>query len=801
MLAQKLSPIETLKLTSRAMILHNEIAALADKDPLGKLTRIKELVQVRVQLAGAASAAPAPALPSAGFTKTSDGRTVSNRTVYIPNLSKSKLEGLLAKPKLSKEDIEDLLDYKWLMLFDKQAAQEKGLMDIYRQSGSNDALIPRNKYWLANIDSAIAENGGNPQNMTNNPLVVNDANLGMLDKDGNPVAFEDDAQALGGNEDGLSDDHLSEDYRYKDVGYIAGSRKELAAENLSRIIKTGEVVRPSDIDWDVLNADNRLAESILTKKNMLGKVNWQALKDGGMQAKAGFVISKLYAAIEPRFNEALGTSKHYVTAIANLRDDMESCKTLDEVRVRVMLLAAGFWELRKRGSWALVESYETQVNLCMGKKFMYVALNIDNNSGDVVKAVSRLSDDDWSWARLKPADTGEVTPDAGGEAGADNPDGAPKKERKKAFSLEASKTIERVGGAPVTVESTEQFKSLFGLKAVQSGKWVLADVDSAKFHVEQAAGAFVDMADVTGIPVVSLGLGGRLGMAFGARGHGAALAHYEPVQRVINITKMKGGGSLGHEYFHAIDNMMVDLVHQKNNGKADFFASDNADALPDGAIARAYAVLNGAMLNGDVPQKKWFKISDKDRLLSRRNFNKQVTGGLAFDIMNAGSLDAAIGVIDAKFLKHNRAKERSKGWDGFIRAAGAFYLGDGVSVFEAVDIGLATEFYNQALALDKGAKGKYWSKPYEMAARAFSAYLEDKLAKDGRKNTYLASPSDDERAYPQGDERVRINAAFDGVFKELKNAQVFEKALNNNALMDSLFGDFEQELLNDGVLN
>jgi hypothetical protein len=88
-----------------------------------------------------------------------------------------------------------------------------------------------------------------------------------------------------------------------------------------------------------------------------------------------------------------------------------------------------------------------------------------------------------------------------------------------------------------------------------------------------------------------------------------------------------------------------------------------------------------------------------------------------------------------------------------------------------------------------------------MAARAFSAYLEDKLAKDGRKNTYLASPSDDERAYPQGEERVRINAAFDGVFKELKNAQVFEKALNNNALMDSLFGDFEQELLNDGVLN
>jgi len=54
-------------------------------------------------------------------------------------------------------------------------------------------------------------------------------------------------------------------------------------------------------------------------------------------------------------------------------------------------------------------------------------------------------------------------------------------------------------------------------------------------------------------------MNGRLAVAIGARGKGsagfgkAASAHYEPVERVINLTKMKGGGSLAHEWFHAFE--------------------------------------------------------------------------------------------------------------------------------------------------------------------------------------------------------------------------------------------------------
>jgi hypothetical protein len=46
-----------------------------------------------------------------------------------------------------------------------------------------------------------------------------------------------------------------------------------------------------------------------------------------------------------------------------------------------------------------------------------------------------------------------------------------------------------------------------------------------------------------------------------------------------------------------------------------------------------------------------------------------------------------------------------------------------------------------------------------------------------------------EEAYPQGEERERIHAAFDGLFKALKEEQVFEKAIANKTFMDSLFGE------------
>ena len=68
----------------------------------------------------------------------------------------------------------------------------------------------------------------------------------------------------------------------------------------------------------------------------------------------------------------------------------------------------------------------------------------------------------------------------------------------------------------------------------------------------------MDMAAILDINPKAISLNGELGLAFGARGKGGvnpAAAHYEPDKVVINLTKMNGAGSLGHEWLHALDNM------------------------------------------------------------------------------------------------------------------------------------------------------------------------------------------------------------------------------------------------------
>ena len=84
---------------------------------------------------------------------------------------------------------------------------------------------------------------------------------------------------------------------------------------------------------------------------------------------------------------------------------------------------------------------------------------------------------------------------------------------------------------------------------------------------------------------------------------------------------------------------------------------------------------------------------------------------------------------------------------------------------------VGSQFLADAFDLDENGEHKdYWSTTHEMAARAFSAYIEDTLEEQGRKNDYLAYKSDNKwydggKPYPEGEERKRINAAFKKLFE------------------------------------
>lgn len=104
----------------------------------------------------------------------------------------------------------------------------------------------------------------------------------------------------------------------------------------------------------------------------------------------------------------------------------------------------------------------------------------------------------------------------------------------------------------------EDFQAMFLFSGVQFGKYV--EGARRQEELNRTWDGLMDLADVLGVEPSSLSLGGELAIAFGARGRGgkgAAAAHYEPAQIVINLTKGNGAGCFAHEWFHALDNLMA----------------------------------------------------------------------------------------------------------------------------------------------------------------------------------------------------------------------------------------------------
>lgn len=700
-------------------------------------------------------------------------------------------------------------------------------------------------------------------------------------------------------------DPNSPNYRYRDTGNIAGSRKELAATLIRSAGKTGQRLRSSDIDWDEIEQNPREAKELITKSNLFGAVDWEALKAGGMEPGAGFLIDRVYASVAKEPDDSSVFRKDYALGLETLRDRMEKCKTPDEVTTvlkdikdewqGVMMTAkdsdeyqvaksiakqawdksrsakaeqdamykpvqalsnqlrtakyeqekrinrkwkpdpeidarvkeltvkeetarnayidylasrpeltskkrefGGYvsydndleWEYRQASNKAqaildrvkaknLLENPTTRAWASLGAKFQgvlnYRGYKGSDAFGKHVTTAKLGKITDWSWAE-KDGRTVSVGK------------GATKKEVQ--FQLQVAETMERKGGKAIKADSTELLKTMFGLRDVQSGNWVLKDPASAAFHVQKSAEAFSDLGDILGIDTEKLAMNGRLALALGARGKGnagfggAARAHYEPVQRVINLTKMGGGGCLAHEWFHSLDNMAAEM----ETGTAtttDDYITENPSLLPEGKIKDAVINLRKAVLDGDIPVTTPIKYQAKDVSTGKYNFDNP-RGKLAEKIRSAGNLDQAIKAIDTAYTGRND-KKSIKSANDWRRITAAYYDNKPEGGEVKIKTGATrSSFAHEAVNLDFGADGKYWSKTRELMARAFQSYTEDKLEGQNRKNDYLSSKADNKHykhglfgpvyPFPEGEERARINAAFDSLIEALRESGTLHKA-------------------------
>lgn len=131
--------------------------------------------------------------------------------------------------------------------------------------------------------------------------------------------------------------------------------------------------------------------------------------------------------------------------------------------------------------------------------------------------------------------------------------GTAKKAGKKTFCYQALDQIRQTGwDIPIEGVTGEELVDSFGFWGGEFGNWM--NNDERQKSIDLSWASFRNLAAVLGIGMKDVSMNGRLSIAFGARGKGNALAHYEPLPRpCINITKLRGAGSLGHEYGHFVD--------------------------------------------------------------------------------------------------------------------------------------------------------------------------------------------------------------------------------------------------------
>lgn len=144
--------------------------------------------------------------------------------------------------------------------------------------------------------------------------------------------------------------------------------------------------------------------------------------------------------------------------------------------------------------------------------------------------------------------------------------------------------------------SPESFAEVFPFRGVEFGNWVNQTERAACLN--EAADALQDLAAIIGIRPEAVALGGSLAWAFGSRGVGKALAHYEPARRVVNLTKKKGNGCVAHEWFHALDNYMMIQA-----GRPSLMAVSDCHAYGDAEKSQIFSAaydLKNALLKSDM---------------------------------------------------------------------------------------------------------------------------------------------------------------------------------------------------------
>lgn len=374
----------------------------------------------------------------------------------------------------------------------------------------------------------------------------------------------------------------------------------------------------------------------------------------------------------------------------------------------------------------------------------------------------------------------------------------------------------------------KMFMETFAPRGIEFGNW--NNQEERQQVLNHAYDGLLDLADVLGISPKDLMLSGELGVAFGARGQGlsGAKAHYERDYGVINLTKMKGAGSLAHEWFHALDNYLARVdgkaksTRIKNSRGDLIFPTSKSAYLSEGASYQskldkefldAYKKLIDTMFrkaeqyveNTEVADKFVARARDevKNKLDKIRDhlakpyeyariekFKKPASAEKLAEFDKLANTIIEGGNLETKFREIPGVKNMFKGRNtndalesisailksvrnrtGFgsyeqpgtlddLRSLMSLYktrlqmFKEAEGKIEKIKT-VPTDYAIEARKMDQARTGDYWSEPTEMAARAFSAYVEDKVGLPIEKRATVIDSATGERV-PMAQSRYQM---------------------------------------------
>lgn len=379
------------------------------------------------------------------------------------------------------------------------------------------------------------------------------------------------------------------------------------------------------------------------------------------------------------------------------------------------------------------------------------------------------------------------------------------KNRKKKFIPEQLKYITRDGEDYRNNRNItgEDMLKTFQFKGGEFGNWL--NENDRQQSLNYGYDALLDLSKALSISPTDISLDGKLSIAFGSRGSGDALAHYEPTREVINLTKMRGAGSLAHEWGHALDDIIgkqlgysgfltnnfrysdstsetiknvVDAMKYKTVCNEESMKKQNEEYLK--RVTRMKNLVNSFFPSEHLNEKQ---TELKDILIQNLIHNAETASNNFLEYFTKGTGNKDIDDL-SNLRKETVGRVISKEDRKQIAQLQNYVCSSKKQIGKEQRV--ETDFYKNSIKFDEiYAKSghDYWSTTIEMFARSFACYVSDKL---GYKSDYLCGHANlaigsiqnknNEpeviKAFPEGKERQLINEKIDKLIDFLKEKNI-----------------------------